>query len=389
MRSYVAADAVAENVFAEETFQHSQKTLAFSISDIVKGAVGVGFVRNRLLDGVSCRSCVAFHRDFLGDSGAASWIALNIPGQPNFPARIEMRGAFAPHPGSETFVQPKIVPPSHSDEIAEPLVRSFMRDDLINALARRRGRFLRIEKKRRFVVSDAAPIFHRAAETARNGDLIQLWKRIANAKVIIVILKDLRRALERVSARFRLAFGGNHPNLQWCRFALVALSRYLLLPGVGGVAFDNRVRARNFGFNLVEFASHKHVQVTGHRRRLLKANFFTSFWNINFAFRFDRHVRNRDPIFGNNCGQLKARPKTRLVPARKKPPCIARLELRAERYFFRTCALLLVRHVIKAAAFWSDRSAELEREAVLANRQLVRQRDGQQLVVWIELDRGW
>src|SRR6266853_215480 len=76
MRSYVAADAVAENVFAEETFQHSQKTLAFSISDVVKGAVGVGFIRNRLLDGVSRRSCVAFHRDFLGDSGAASCIEL-------------------------------------------------------------------------------------------------------------------------------------------------------------------------------------------------------------------------------------------------------------------------------------------------------------------------
>src|SRR5947207_14282919 len=162
---------------------------------------------------MGCRSCVAFHRDFLGDSGAASWIALNIPGEPNFPVRIEMRGAFAPHPGGETFVQPKIVPPSHSDEIAEPLVRSFMRDDLINALARRSGRFLRVEKKRRFVVSDAAPIFHRAAEPARNGDLIQLWKRIANAKVIVVVLKDLRRAFERVSAPLGFSFVGHNAYL--------------------------------------------------------------------------------------------------------------------------------------------------------------------------------
>src|SRR5205814_8866972 len=113
MRSYVAADAVTENVFAEKTFQHSQKTLAFSISDVVKGAVGVGFIRNRLLDGMGCRSCVAFHLDFLGDFGAASWIALDIPGEPNFPVRIELRGAFAPLPGRETFVQAKVVLPSH------------------------------------------------------------------------------------------------------------------------------------------------------------------------------------------------------------------------------------------------------------------------------------
>src|SRR6266480_7010733 len=278
MRSYVAADAVAENVFAEETFQHSQKTLAFSISDIVKGAVGVGFVRNRLLDGVSCRSCVAFHRDFLGDSGAASWIALNIPGQPNFPARIEMRGAFAPHPGGETFVQPKIVPPSHSDEIAEPLVRSFMRDDLINALARRSGRFLRVEKKRRFVVSDAAPIFHRATETARNGDLIELRERIANAKVIVVVLEDLRGSLERISAPFGFSLSRNHADL----------------------------RSGGFRFDKIKLARDEHVQVTRHRWRRLKPHFFRSFRQIDLvrrwtdslwrAFGFDWHVRNRQPI---------------------------------------------------------------------------------------------
>ena len=33
------------------------------------------------------------------------------------------------HPGGEAFVEPDVVPPLHGDQIAEPLVGHFMRDD--------------------------------------------------------------------------------------------------------------------------------------------------------------------------------------------------------------------------------------------------------------------
>src|SRR5207244_9844774 len=88
VRSDVAADAVAESVFAKKTLQHPQKTLAFAISDIVKRTVGVRFIRDRLLHRVRCRSCVAFHRDFLCDSAAAPWIAADLCAAPDLHTEI-------------------------------------------------------------------------------------------------------------------------------------------------------------------------------------------------------------------------------------------------------------------------------------------------------------
>ena len=59
-------------------------------------------------------------------------------------------------------------------------------------LLRRVGGFLRIEEQRRFVVGDAAPVLHRAAKTAGDRDLIELWQRIRHAEVFIVVLQNLR-----------------------------------------------------------------------------------------------------------------------------------------------------------------------------------------------------
>ena len=67
--------------------------------------------------------------------------------QPDFPIGIKFRGALRAHPGSESFVQPKIIPPSHGHEIAEPLVRDLVRDDCVDALLRFRRRIFGIEKK--------------------------------------------------------------------------------------------------------------------------------------------------------------------------------------------------------------------------------------------------
>ena len=39
-----------------------------------------------------------------------------------------MRGAFGAHPGGKSFVEPKVVPPCHRHEVAEPLVRHFVRE---------------------------------------------------------------------------------------------------------------------------------------------------------------------------------------------------------------------------------------------------------------------
>ena len=118
---HVAPNSIAEDFFAQKAFQHAQKGLSFLVSDIVESAVGLGFGGDFLLDRMSCGADVAFHRLFLGDPNAPGRIAWNAFLQPDFPLRIEMSGAFRPHPGSKPFVEPKIVPPRHGDEITEPL----------------------------------------------------------------------------------------------------------------------------------------------------------------------------------------------------------------------------------------------------------------------------
>ena len=98
MRGDVPADAIAENHFAEKTLQQSQKGLAFFVSDIVESAVGLRLGCDGLLNRVRCRSCVAFHRLFFGDTGTPGRIARQIPPEPDLPLRVEMRGALGAHP---------------------------------------------------------------------------------------------------------------------------------------------------------------------------------------------------------------------------------------------------------------------------------------------------
>src|SRR5205085_5157996 len=92
-------------------------------------------------------------------------------------------------------------------------MRSFVRDHFVNALSRKRGRLLRIEEERRFEIGDAAPVLHRAAETAGNCDLIEFRQWIANTKVIVVVIKNLRGAFEGVSTPFGFSFSGDHADL--------------------------------------------------------------------------------------------------------------------------------------------------------------------------------
>ena len=131
---HVAPNSIAEGFFAQKAFQHAQKGLSFFVSDIVERAVGLGFVGDFLLDRVSRGAGIAFHRCFLDDTNSPGRIAWHAFLQPDFPLRIKMSGAFRPHPGSEPFVEPEIVPPCHGDEITEPLVGDLVCDHFVNAL---------------------------------------------------------------------------------------------------------------------------------------------------------------------------------------------------------------------------------------------------------------
>src|SRR5438105_241156 len=107
MRSDVTANAIAENLFAEKTLQHSQKRLALFVGDIVESAVGFRLGGNALLNWMRRRSRVALHCGLLRDTGAPARIARHTPSQPDFPLRVEMRTALAAHPRGEAFIEPE------------------------------------------------------------------------------------------------------------------------------------------------------------------------------------------------------------------------------------------------------------------------------------------
>ena len=161
-----------------------------------------------------------------------------------------------------------------------------MRDDGENIVLRVVRRFLWIKQQNRLEIGNAAPIFHGAAEAAGDRDLIELRQRIRHAEIIVVVLKNLRRALERVASPFRFPFCRNHSDLN---------STALCLNGV-------------------ELARDENIQVTRHRRCRAKSHFFSL---VDLRLALDRHVRDREPIFRNDRGQLKAGAKTWFIPTWK------------------------------------------------------------------------
>ncbi len=188
--------------------------------------------------------------------------------------------------------------------------------------------------------------------------MIKLGQRIGHAKIIVVVLENFRRAFQRVTSPFRFTLCRDHSNLD----------------------------ASHLRFDQVQFTSHENVQITRHRRSHRETHFLSPF---NFSLLLNRHVRDSEPVFGNNGGELKARAKARLVPAWEKPARVGRFELRAEYYFFRAGTLFLIWRVKKSLALLIDLSGKIQRERVIPDGELGRQRDREQLLFLVDLDRAF
>src|SRR3546814_3344908 len=80
---------------------------------------------------------------------------------------------------SDLFIEPKVVPPGHSHQIAEPLMRHFMRQDHENALLVSFRGDPGIIQQNAFKGEDRAPVLHRAEKLALAGTchIIQLDRK--------------------------------------------------------------------------------------------------------------------------------------------------------------------------------------------------------------------
>ena len=88
------------------------------------------------------------------------------------------------HEGGEGLVQPDAVPPAHRHEVAEPLVRELVRDDVGDVLELGLGRVLGIDEQQRFAVGDQAGVLHRALREVGDRHEVDLPVGVGDAVVV-------------------------------------------------------------------------------------------------------------------------------------------------------------------------------------------------------------
>ena len=105
MPRHIALDAFAEFLLAEITLQHADERLPFLIRDLIERIARLRLRLDALLDRMRRRPRIERHGAFFGRSRTG----------PDVPVGIEMIRRLRPHPRCETFVEPKVIPPSHRD----------------------------------------------------------------------------------------------------------------------------------------------------------------------------------------------------------------------------------------------------------------------------------
>ena len=141
------------------------------------------------------------------------------------PFGIEVVGGLRRHPRREPLVQPQVVPPRHGNEVAEPLVRHFVSDDIEDVLLLALCRELGILQQDALEVENCAPIFHRTEELrrSRSSDHVELGKRIRRSKIVVVMRKDAFRARQRIVSLIDHALACDNTDLDVPRHDCLAL----------------------------------------------------------------------------------------------------------------------------------------------------------------------
>src|SRR6267143_1911147 len=128
-------------------------------------------------------------------SGHRSACAVLDKVLPNLPLRISPVNYLVRHEGREALIQPKIVPPFHSDEIPEPHVSNFMRDNFSDALLRRGTRVL-VRMQQDLSKGYRAPVLHCPISELWDSDQVKLGQIIGNAEIFLVEFEGFLRRLE-------------------------------------------------------------------------------------------------------------------------------------------------------------------------------------------------
>ena len=336
MTGDIVADSRSPRIRPREALEHREHRFPLLVGDGVERLVRLLDCPHLLDDRVGGREAVEVHRRFarrdVVDVGA--------------PVGMEVLGGLVRHPAGEAFVQPQIVPPAHGDQVAEPLVRHFMRLDSEDLLALVLGGYRGIVEEDPLEREDGAPILHRAEELrlTRTGDVVELWERVPGAEIIVVERQDLGLGVQRQLCLWLISARHDDPDL---------------------------TPARRLG-DPAEVAGREEQQVGRHRRSGLKAHFLESAADRLAGDR--RQVADGHQVFRHSRSEVPCRLVVRLIPARHEPAGVRRLELGVQRAAVRAFLGLIVERE-QAVGLGVDLARVSELEAIGAGRERGREGD--------------
>src|SRR2546425_4059524 len=172
----IVANTLLELVGTYVCFDHSKNASTLAIADLIEQFLDLFWGTDLGLDGMCALQSVSGH----GSTGAVLDEVL-----PDLPLWIGPVDYLVGHEGREALVEPEIVPPFHSDEIAEPHVSNLVRDYLSNALLSRGARVL-VSMQQYLPECYRAPVLHRSISELGDSDQVELGQIIRNAEIFFV-----------------------------------------------------------------------------------------------------------------------------------------------------------------------------------------------------------
>ena len=348
VRADIGAHAVAPSGLADIILQHRDDRFTLVVGDRVERLAHLVGGADVLHDRMGGAKRIEPHRALAPVDAA----------EQRLPLRVDRGGGLGLHPRGEALVQPDVVPPGHGDQIAEPLVRHFVRGDDEDVLPPPLAGDRRIVEQHIFEREDRAPILHRAEKLAgaRAGDVVELRQREGRAEIVVVIRQDPRRALERPAALLAGAATADHADF-----------------GVAGARRDP-----------IELAGAQEQQVGGHGRRGLEGDEVGA---VGLRRpRRGRHVADRLLAARHDDAEIIGGAELRLVPAGEEAARVARLELGEERALVRPVRLVIERE--EARGLGVDLAVIVDGELVAARRKLAVEMEGDGLVFLVLRGRG-
>ena len=272
----VRGESAPERVGSDVRLDHRQHRAALGVGDAVEHVEHRGFVDRPGPYRARRRTGVAAHHPLAREHAV----------ERDLPVRVEPRRGLARHPRRERFVEPDLVPGRRRHQVAEPLVRDFVRDHLEDILLGLDRALRGIVEQDGLAVGDEAPVLHRAVADAGDGDLVELGQRVGDAEVLAEERQHLLGDVHRVA-----------------RVRLLALGRQ-----------DAQRNAVHAVFERVELPDRDRHEIGRHRRRRRK---LPARRRALHVARLDRHVGDDFVSRRRGDRDREARAERRLVESRK------------------------------------------------------------------------